>query len=136
MDHKNLATYVPNRHADSWSSRRVFRDVQVDFRDHIATQLESCEFFLAVIGRDWLELKGEHAIRRIDHPADHVRLETQVALGKGVPVIPVLVRGARMPTESELPDTLKDSSYRNAISVRPDPDFHRDMDRLVSQIKG
>lgn len=118
----------------------VFKDVDsiplgVDFRSHIATQLENCEYFLAVIGKDWLDVADNQGNRRIDNPRDHVRLETQIALKKGIPVIPVLVRGANVPSEERLPDELKDLSFRNGLAVRTDPDFHRDMDRLVAQIK-
>jgi len=51
-------------------------------------------------------------------------------------VIPVLVGGAVMPTKDELPDSLKPLAYRNAIQVRPDPDFPTDMARLVEALKG
>jgi len=34
-------------------------------------------------------------------------------------------------TESALPPTLGGLAYRNGIAVRPDPDFYRDMDRLI-----
>lgn len=73
--------------------------------------------------------------RRLDNPADFVRIEVQSALDKGIPVIPVLVQQAKMPTEVELPEVLKALAYHNGISVRPDPDFHRDMDRLIDGIE-
>jgi hypothetical protein len=50
-------------------------------------------------------------------------------------VIPVLVRGAQLPEERELPTTLATLAYRNGIAVRSDPDFHRDMDRLIESVQ-
>ena len=40
-----------------------------------------------------------------------------------------------MPGSSELPLTLQEVAFRHAVSVRPDPDFHHDMDRLIQAIK-
>ncbi len=73
--------------------------------------------------------------RRIDDPRDHLRLELEVALGRNIPVIPVLVRKASIPPEEELPPTLQSLAFRNGIHVRPDPDFHGDMDRLIKGIE-
>ena len=41
--------------------------------------------------------------RRIDDPADFVRLEIASALKRNIPVVPVLVQGAKMPTAAQLP---------------------------------
>ncbi len=40
-----------------------------------------------------------------------------------------------MPSETQLPEGLKELAYHNGISVRSDPDFHRDMDRLIDGIE-
>ncbi len=61
--------------------------------------------------------------------------EPEVALGRNIPVIPVLVRKVSIPTEEELPLPLKSLAYRNGIQIRPDPDFSGDMDRLIKGIE-
>jgi hypothetical protein len=48
--------------------------------------------------------------------------------------MPVLVQGARMPRPEEMPPALRELAYRTAISVRPDPDFRRDIAQLVSDL--
>jgi hypothetical protein len=58
-----------------------------------------------------------------------------MALDRGIPVIPVLVRRAIMPSSTDLPLAIRSLAYCNGISVRSDPDFHRDMDRLIEQIE-
>jgi hypothetical protein len=68
-------------------------------------------------------------------PADFVRLEIEAALKRQIPVIPVLVEGASIPAVDRLPISLQGLSYRNGIVVRPDPDFHRDMDRLIEHLR-
>jgi hypothetical protein len=47
-------------------------------------------------------------------------------------VIPLLVGGANLPAAHELPASLSAISYRNGIAIRTDPDFHRDIDRLLA----
>ena len=64
-----------------------------------------------------------------------MRIEIEAALERKIPVIPVLVRGASVPTEQELPASLILLSYRNGIAVRSDPDFHHDMDRLIAGLE-
>lgn len=114
---------------------KIFKDVHsvqlgVDYLEYTADTLSNCDVQLAIIGHEWL--KG----RRIDNPDDLVRVEIETAMKRDIPVIPVLVGGAVMPTQDELPDSLKPLAYRNAIQVRPDPDFPTDMARLVGALKG
>ena len=113
----------------------IFNDVHsvqlgIDYLEFTADAVGHCDVQLAVIGHEWL--KG----RRIDNPDDLVRVEIETALNRDIPVIPVLVGGAEMPAQDELPDSLKPLGYRNAIKVRPDPDFPTDMARLVDALDG
>ncbi len=48
--------------------------------------------------------------------------------------MPVLVRGAAMPSALDLPDDLQRLARRNGISVRADPDFHNDMTALIRKL--
>ncbi len=118
-----------------YSKERIFKDVDsiplgADFRQVIDGAVGSCAVVLAIIGRGWLSARDEGG-RRLDDPADFVRLEIESALRRGIPVIPVLVSGAVMPREPELPASLRELTYRNGAPVRPDPDFHSDVDRLI-----
>ena len=40
-----------------------------------------------------------------------------------------------MPTEDDLPEGLNELAYRNGIQIRPDPDFHNDMTRLINSLE-
>ncbi len=100
----------------------VFMDVTAieagrDFRKVIDESVATCGVLLAIIGKSWLDAKDDAGKRRLDDPADFVRLETASALRRDIPVIPVIVRGARMPRAEELPDDLKDLAYRNAVEL-------------------
>ena len=105
-----------------FGAERVFRDVAidpgVDFVEHIERVMNACEVCIVVIGPRWTNTTNADGARRIDNPADHVRLEIERALQRtDVHVIPVLVDGARMPTEDELPGGLRALARRNACEL-------------------
>src|SRR5262249_51249006 len=96
---------------------------------------EACAV-LVVIGRNWVSAEDTAGHRRLDDPADYVRVEVETALRLGVPVVPLTVSRAPMPSAADLPYPLRELSTRNGLAIRPDPDFHRDMDRLISHLTG
>jgi hypothetical protein len=100
----------------------VFMDVNAiqpgrDFRKAIDESILKCSVLLAVVGRDWLESKNASGQRRLDDESDFVRLEIASALQRDIPVVPVLVRGARMPSADQLPADLRELAYRNAVEL-------------------
>lgn len=118
----------------------VFRDVDsiplgVDFRTYLDEQVAKCDVFLAVIGRDWMKAKGRKGKSRLEDSGDFVRIEIEPALTRQISVIPVLVQVATIPKAERLPPSMQSLSYRNGIVVRPDHDFHKDMDRLIAHLK-
>ena len=88
-----------------------------DFRKAIDASLASCSLLLAIIGPDWLNLREAQGARRLDDPADFVRIELASALQRDIPVVPVLVRGAKMPQAEQLPECLKELAFRNAVEL-------------------
>jgi hypothetical protein len=140
-DSGDVAGRIYDRLVDRFGKHQVFKDVDsiplgVDFRKHLQEKVGSCDVMLAIIGHDWLRASGSGTQRRLDDAKDFVRIELEAAIQRDIPVIPVLVRGADVPKESDLPSTLGGIAYRNGIAVRPDPDFHRDMDRLIEGVEG
>ena len=86
----------------------VFMDVTgielgCDFRQAIHDQISSCDILLALIGKDWSSSVGCPGTSRLDDPKDFVRIETSAALKRGIPVVPVLLKGAKLPCEDQLP---------------------------------
>jgi hypothetical protein len=128
---------IYDRLTDRFGKPHVFKDVDsiplgVDFRKHLADSVGKCRVFLAIISRGWLQQSdGE---RRIDQPNDFVRIEMEAALQRNIPVIPVLVQGASLPSEQDLPASIRELAYRNAAVVRADPDFNADIVRLMDGI--
>jgi len=135
-----VAGRIYDRLAGAFGAEQVFKDVDDiplgrDFRKVIDQAVSGCDVLLVVIGRDWLDVRNEHGRRRIDDPADFVRLEIESALNREIPVIPLLVRDAMLPPADDLPGSLGELVYRNGIPVRADPDIHRDMDRLIQALR-
>lgn len=105
-----------------FGSESVFMDVSAiepgrDFRKAIDLSVTTCSVLLAIIGQEWLELKDAAGRRRLDDPNDFVRLELASALRRDIPLIPVLVRGAKMPEADRLPPDLQELVYRNAVEL-------------------
>jgi hypothetical protein len=88
-----------------------------DFRTVIEETLSQCGVMLAVMGKDWLQNKDAKGNRRLDQPTDFVRLEITTALKRDIPVIPVCVQGASVPSCDDLPDDLKNFAFRNAFEL-------------------
>ena len=65
---------------------------------------------------------------------DYVRVEIASALKRDIPVIPVLIDGAGMPSEEDLPDDLKSLARRHALELRHTR-FAADADAIVAALK-
>ena len=102
-----------------------------DFRVEISNQIESSDTVLAVIGTTWTSATDPTSgQRRLDDPRDPVRIEIASALAMGKRLIPILVDGASVPSESELPDEIAQLAAHNGIQVRHES-FKRDVRRLA-----
>jgi len=118
---------------------RAFRDVTMeggmDFHEHVESLLDRCDVLLAVIGKSWTTITGAGGERRLDDPEDLVRREIARALQRpDVEVIPVLVDGARMPTEHELPPDLAALARRQACELS-DLRWDFDVDNLARRLR-
>jgi Pentapeptide repeats (8 copies) len=90
---------------------------------------------LAVIGRTWLDCKNDDGERRLCATEDWVREEIEIGLEIWIHVIPVLVVGAQMPKDEELPDSIRKLADQNWVEIGDGPNFHRDMDRLIKKLQ-
>jgi tetratricopeptide (TPR) repeat protein len=132
--------YINDRLCEEFGADAVFTDVDnialgVDFRAILDETVGQCQVFLAVIGDHWLTTRNPDGGLRLQDPSDFVRIEIESALQRNIPVIPLLVGGTMMPSKDELPDSMKDLAFRNGTVIRPAPDFHADIDRLVISLK-
>jgi hypothetical protein len=90
---------------------------------------------LLVIGEKWLNSVDDDGRRRLDSETDYVRLEIESAIGRGIPIVPILLGATPMVNADVLPQSIREVAYRSAARVRPDPDFNGDVGRIVESIK-
>ena len=139
-DSAGHAGRVRDRLAHELGRDLLFMDVDAislgaNFSKVLHEEVAKCGVLLAVIGPNWSDVRDEHGNRRLDDPNDFVRIEITAALQRDIPVIPILLDGARIPKADQLPDDLKELASRNGLDVRH-ASFHTDMDRLILGLKG
>ena len=138
-DSAGYAGRIYDRLAAHFGKEAIFMDVDtieagLDFVDVLENAVQSCDVLVALIGRQWLNIKDEAGERRLDNPQDFVRIEVAAALNRGIRVIPVLVDGTSMPNSGQLPSNLKPLARRNAVLVNH-YSFHADASRLIEQLE-
>lgn len=136
------AAHVTGRIHDFLASRfgaaNVFMDVDSvapgeDFVRKIGDTIAGCDLFLLVIGPGWLNARTADGRRRIDLPGDFVRIELSAALTRGVKIVPVLVDGAQMPRQEDLPEDVAQMVRHNAVFLGH-ATFRRDMGALAASV--
>jgi len=141
QDTAGHAGRLRDRLAEGFGDSQVFLDIEQvrigeDFVDRTTRVVGSCRALLVVIGQRWLTATDPHGRRRLDDEKDYVRLEITTALRSTPPiaVIPVLVQGATMPTEEQLPPDLRTLSRLNAL-LAPDERWRPEVDRLIELLE-
>jgi TIR domain len=118
----------------------LFMDVDAiplgtNFSKVLHEEVAKCGVLLAMIGPKWPDARDEHGNRRLDDRNDFVRIEIAAALQRDIPVIPILLEGARIPKADQLPEDLKELALRNGMEIRH-ASFQDDMNRLIRGLKG
>jgi hypothetical protein len=121
----------------------IFFDVEniplgVDFRDYIRSSLRASSVVLAVVGRKWLRRSFSWQLKWLPvhgNEEDFARIEIELAIENLIRIFPLLVDGAAMPKNWELPPSISQFSYLNAKEVRGGADFRRDMADVIQGIK-
>jgi hypothetical protein len=129
-----------DRIAARFGRDQIFMDVDTlrpgeDFTHEIARQIGHCKVLIALIGDQWASATNAQGIRRLEDPADYVRAEIAAALKRGVPVIPVLVEGACMPSAEQLPEVIRDLARLQALEIS-EGRFDREAQELLDAIAG
>lgn len=117
---------------------RVFMDVAgigvgTRWAEVIEQTLGSCDVVVILIGRRWLE-RDPAGARRIDDSKDPLRAEITTALRLKRRIIPLLVAGAAVPRQEELPQDLAPLIDWQALTL-DDDDFDHDAMRLIEALE-
>lgn len=139
-DSKYVVDRIRDRLIAAYGEEAVFRDIEsiplgVNFSDVLDEATSTCNVMLVVMGPQWAGITDAQGNKRLFDPGDFTRIEIETGLAhKDILVIPVLVMNAVMPGSHDIPESLGNLLYRNAISIRNDPDFNQDVQRLVQGI--
>jgi hypothetical protein len=142
-DSQDVTHRIHDHLLQHFGQNSIFMDIDtiplgVDLRKHVESAVARCDVLLAVIGKQWLNVRfadgTKKGQRRLDDPGDLVRTEIQVALERDIPLIPVLVGGASMPGDG-LPEVLKSLAFRSAAEVASGKDFKNHVSRLIEGIE-
>ena len=110
-DSKHLTDHLAEWLKARLGKQNVFIDlddlpVGADFREQLRTKLLGSDLTFVIIGKDWAGSRQEARSRLFDAD-DPVRVEVETALSiSGHRVVPLLIDGARLPTQDELPTSL------------------------------
>jgi|GEM_PF-2011155 len=101
----------------------TFRDIEsitagADFVQALEQAIHAARVCIVLIGDTWLTETSADGARRLDSPDDHVRREIEMALDDTkLKMIPVLVEGASMPDEDDLPASMRRLARLQAVEL-------------------
>jgi tetratricopeptide (TPR) repeat protein len=137
-DTQDVAGRLRESLARRFGEKAVFRDKNSiapgeDWTKAITDALNGGAIVLALIGPSWAMTRDDAGRRQLDDPADWNRIELERAFERQSLVIPVLVNDAKVPKESELPESIKALTRKNALKLRDD-DWDSDIERLLRSL--
>ena len=117
---------------------RVFRDMEIpigsDFSDVLHRAIAASDLLLVIIGRRWIGDAVDGYPSRLFEPADWVRTEIEAAFQQGKQVVPILVGGAQMPAQDQLPDSIGRLASLQAAEIS-DRRWNDDVDQLADRLR-
>lgn len=136
-DTAEVAGRLYDTFTNQFGEQRIFKDTEsipsgIDFREELERRIASSSVMLVLIGtRWWQELYDRRQTQ------DWVRYEIVEGLRHPtLRLIPVLVNNAALPSADRLPKSLRELTYRNAYTIRPEPKFRNDVQPLVKELAG
>jgi hypothetical protein len=117
----------------------VFMDIDdilpgQNFQDVLRDTLANCQVLLVLIGPKWLDTKDADGLQRLQDEQDFVRMEVQSAIQRRLPIIPILINRARMPSRDDLPKGIDSLADHQALEIS-DKRFHEDVDDLIRALE-
>ncbi len=104
-----------------------------DYTKRIFEEIDKRHVLICLIGPDWITTSDSNG-RRLDNPDDLVRREIDYALQRDKIVVPVRLNNTRMPSSSELPQSISDITRMDSPIMRHER-FDVDVEELCGVIR-
>ena len=118
---------------DVFYTRDLLKQASPNPFGEVQWAINRCEVVLVIIGRQWFTDSQGHSL--LTNPKDLIAQELGfVFTRKGLPIIPILIDGAKAPSEAQLGTTFRLLALKNAAIVRDGAEFDRDMMHLIDQL--
>ena len=107
-DSQGFAGRIYDRLAQHFGPDAVFRDINDiepgrPWEEAIDAALGSCNVFVLLVGRQWLDATDDDGKRRLHDPEDRHRREIETAINRRLRIFVALMENAPMPPKKELP---------------------------------
>ncbi len=107
-DSQGFARSIHDRLAGHFGADAVFRDINdiepgMPWEEAIDEALGTCDVFVLLIGREWLEARDDEGNRRLDDPEDRHRREIETAISRKIRIFVALMEDASMPRRKQMP---------------------------------
>jgi hypothetical protein len=135
-DHPDFVEHIRSWFAWRYGRDNVFMDftsipVASDYLETIRKEIEDCDALLAIIGPGWETPIREKPFSR----DDWVRIEIGLALKRGKLVVPILIKGARVPERDILNEELRGLLNVHAEELRTGSDLIEKIDGTMNTIE-
>lgn len=139
-DTEHITGRIRDRLGAYFGDHAIFRDVDsippgMDFVRKVEETIRAAQVLVALIGPQWAEAVDRQGRRRLEQSDDPVRFELETAFSVGLPIVPVLVKQATMPSRDDLPPSLAALTLINAVMIPPEPYFSEGVKRLSAAIE-
>jgi hypothetical protein len=106
-----------------YSADKIFKDVNSltagsDFVKTISAAMQSSDILVVVIDKYWMRSKIDPNENKLFQKKDYVHFEIREAMNNNLKLVPVLIDGASMPRESELPEDIAVFSKSHAFRIK------------------
>jgi pterin-4a-carbinolamine dehydratase len=138
QDGSAAARWIARSISDTFGPDSVFIDTEAirvgyNWPSRINDALEEADVLIVVIGRSWLTISDKHG-RRLTRKNDWVRNEIEHAISRDIPILPLLISGAKPPQAKDLPDGIKSFACKHALSLT-DATWDRDLGELFRALE-
>jgi len=102
-----------------------------DYREYLDSSVARANFMCVVIGPEWVSTLQN----RLNDPKDYVRWEIESAFRLRIPVSPILIEDTKLPTETQIPESLHQIIVSQGLRIRIGSELYNDIHDLNQRIR-